>query len=91
MILDQSIVPLFALPQHPGFPSGHACASGAASAVLSYLFPNDAPSFAAMAQDAGSSTFDALIHTMFDVAQGLAQGGQVGQSVVKRAQIDGAQ
>jgi membrane-associated phospholipid phosphatase len=90
-LADPGIVPLFALPQHPGFPSGHACASGAASAVLSYLFPNDAPSFAAMAQDAGSSTFYALIHTMFDVAQGLAQGGQVGQSVVKRAQIDGAQ
>ncbi len=90
-LADPSIVPLFALPQHPGFPSGHACASGAASAVLSYLFPNDAPSFAAMAQDAGSSTLYALIHTMFDVAQGLAQGGQVGQSVVKRAQIDGAQ
>jgi membrane-associated phospholipid phosphatase len=90
-LADPSIVPLFALPQHPGFPSGHACASGAASAVLSYLFPNDAASFASMAQDAGNSTFDALIHTMFDVTQGLAMGGQVGQSVVKRAQTDGAQ
>jgi len=90
-LADPTIVPVFALPQHPGFPSGHACASSAASAVLSYLFPNDAPSFAAMAQDAGTSTFYALIHTMFDVTQGLAQGGQVGQSVVRRAQIDGAQ
>ena len=90
-LADPAIVPVFALPQHPGFPSGHACASGAAAAVLSYLFPSDAPSFAAMAQDAGTSTFYALIHTMFDVAQGLAQGGQVGQSVVRRAQTDGAQ
>jgi membrane-associated phospholipid phosphatase len=90
-LADPSVVPLFALPQHPGFPSGHACASGAASAVLSYLFPNDAASFASMAQDAGNSTFYALIHTMFDVAQGLAMGGQVGQSVVRRAQADGAQ
>jgi membrane-associated phospholipid phosphatase len=85
-----TIVPAFALPQHPGFPSGHACASGAASAVLSYLFPSDAQSFAAMAQDAGNSTFYAQIHSMFDVAQGLAQGGQVGQAVVKYAQSDGA-
>jgi membrane-associated phospholipid phosphatase len=68
---DPTIVPVFALPQHPSFPSGHACASGAASAVLSYLFPSDAPSFSAMAQDAGTSTFYALIHSMFDVAQGL--------------------
>ena len=88
---DPTIVPLFALPQHPGFPSGHACASGAASAVLSYLFPNDAQSFSAMAQDAGNSTFYALIHSMYDVAQGFIQGGQVGQSVVKHAQADGAQ
>jgi membrane-associated phospholipid phosphatase len=90
-LADPTIVPAFALPQHPGFPSGHACASGAASAVLSYLFPSDAQSFTAMAQDAGNSTFYALIHTMFDVAQGLALGGQVGQSVVKHAQNDGAQ
>ena len=88
---DPTIVPLFALPQHPSFPSGHACASGAASAVMSYLFPNDAQSFSAMAQDAGNSTFDALIHTMFDVAQGLILGGEVGQTVVKHASTDGAQ
>jgi membrane-associated phospholipid phosphatase len=88
---DPTIVPVFALPQHPGFPSGHACASGAASTVLSYLFPNDAQSFAAMAQDAGDSTFYAAIHTTFDVAQGLALGRQTAQQVVHRAQTDGAQ
>jgi len=88
---DATITPAFALPQHPGFPSGHACASGAASAVLSALFPNDASSYAAMAQDAGNSTFYAAIHTMFDVAQGLALGGQTGQQVVHRAETDGAQ
>lgn len=88
---DTTIVPVFALPQHPGFPSGHACASGAASAVMSYLFPGDAQSLTAMAQDAGNSTFYAAIHTMFDVAEGLALGGQTGQQVVHRAQTDGAQ
>jgi len=88
---DPTIVPVFGLPQHPGFPSGHACASGAASAVLSYLFPNDSQALAAMAQDAGDSTFYAAIHTMFDVAQGLALGKQTGQQVVQRAQTDGAQ
>ena len=90
-MLDASITPLFALPQHPGFPSGHACASGAASAVLGALFPNDASAFSAMAQDAGNSTFYAAIHTMFDVAQGLVLGGQVGQQVIHRAETDGAQ
>jgi len=87
---DSSIVPVFALPQHPGFPSGHACASGAASAVLSYLFPADAASFSSMALDAGNSTFYAAIHTMFDVSQGITLGAQAGSQVVARAQNDGA-
>jgi membrane-associated phospholipid phosphatase len=88
---DPTIVPAFGLPQHPSFPSGHACASGAASTVMSYLFPADAASFAAMSLDAGNSTFYAAIHTMFDVAQGFALGAQVGSQLVQRAQTDGAQ
>jgi len=87
---DPTITPLFGLPQHPGFPSGHACASGAISTVLSYLFPSDAPSFAAMSLDAGNSTFYAAIHTMFDVQQGLGLGAQTGNEVVRRAQTDGS-
>jgi membrane-associated phospholipid phosphatase len=87
---DPTIVPVFAIPQHPGFPSGHACASGATSAVMSYLFPSDAASFAAMSLDAGNSTFYAAIHTMFDVSQGFTLGAQTGNQVVQRAQTDGA-
>jgi len=87
---DPTIVPVFAIPQHPGYPSGHACASGAAATVMSYLFPADAQALQAMASDAGNSTFDALIHTQLDVSIGLTLGGQVGQQVVARAQTDGA-
>ena len=78
------------LPKHPGYPSGHACASSASAEVMSYLFPSDAMALKAMAADAGNSTFDALIHTQFDVTTGLTLGGQVGQQVVTRAQGDGA-
>jgi membrane-associated phospholipid phosphatase len=88
---DPTIVPLFALPQHPGYPSGHACASGATAAVMSYLFPADARSFTAMSLDAGNSTFYAAIHSMFDVEQGFVLGQQTGQQVVRHAQTDGAQ
>jgi hypothetical protein len=87
---DPTITPLFAIPQHPGFPSGHACASGASAAIMSLLFPNDAALFTSMANDAGTSTFDALIHTQLDVSQGLALGTQVGQKVAVRASADGA-
>ena len=88
---DPTITPVFGNPQHPGFPSGHACASGASSMVMGYLFPSDATALAAMAADAGASTFYAAIHTMFDVQQGLTLGTQVGQGVVDWAQNDGAQ
>jgi membrane-associated phospholipid phosphatase len=87
---DPTIVPLFAIPQHPGYPSGHACASGASAAVMAYLFPADAAALSNMGSDAGTSTFDALIHTQLDVSIGLTLGGQVGQQVVTHAQADGA-
>ncbi len=59
-------------------------------AVMSLLFPSDQQAFSAMANEAGNSTFDALIHTPFDVSQGLLLGSEVGQKVIARAQADGA-
>jgi hypothetical protein len=88
---DPSITTLFANPGHPGFPSGHACASAASAAVLGYLFPADAQADNDQATDAGMSTFDAGIHTMFDVQQGLQLGNSVGRAVVGHARQDGAQ
>jgi hypothetical protein len=56
--------------------------------VLSYLYPADAQALQTIATDAGTSTFDALIHTQLDVNVGLALGNQVGQLLVTRAQTD---
>jgi membrane-associated phospholipid phosphatase len=87
---DATITPVFANPQHPGYPSGHACASGASAAVMTYLFPVDSHLLLQMASDAGISTFDAGVHTQLDVSDGLSLGQMVGQKVVARAQADGA-
>ena len=87
---DPTITTLFANLQHPGYPSGHACASGASAAIMSFLFPADSQPFSQMANDAGTSTFDAGIHTQFDVSQGLLLGTSVGQKVAARAQSDGS-
>jgi len=46
--------------------------------------------FSTTANAAGTSTFDAQIHTQFDVSQGLMLGEQVGQKVAVRASADGA-
>jgi membrane-associated phospholipid phosphatase len=87
---DPTITTLFANPQHPGYPSGHACASGASGAIMSFLFPADSQAFSQMATDAGTSTFDSGIHTQLDVSEGLSLGNSVGQKVVERAQSDRA-
>ena len=69
---DPTIVPLFALPQHPAF---HPAMPALPERHRRFELPvsNDAQSFSAMAQDAGNSTFYALIHSMYDVAQGLCR------------------
>jgi membrane-associated phospholipid phosphatase len=90
-MVDSTIVTLFPNPQHPGYPSGHACASAGMAAVLGYLFPAEAQVFADRAQEAGTSTFDAGIHNQLDVSAGLALGQWVGQAVVARATADGSQ
>ena len=91
IMFDSTIATLFATPQHPSFPSGHACASGGSGAVLGYLFPIDAQFFNDRAVEAGTSTFDAGIHFPLDVDGGLALGRAVGQKVIDRASQDGAQ
>jgi hypothetical protein len=57
---------------------------------MSALFPADAPLFTATANSAGTSTFDAGIHTPLDVSDGLNLGTQIGQKIAARASADGA-
>jgi hypothetical protein len=42
-------------PNHPSYPSAHACASIAVANVLGYLFPRDAEYFAALGERAAES------------------------------------
>ena len=60
--VDSSIQTLFATPPHPSFPSGHACASGAAAGALAAVFPDAAAQLSSRAKEAGLSTFYAGIH-----------------------------
>jgi membrane-associated phospholipid phosphatase len=85
---DPTITPLFSNPPHPGYPSGHACASASAAVVLAYLFPADSDKMDAQAIDAGLSTFYAGIHTRRDVDTGIQLGRAVGQKIIQRAEVD---
>src|SRR5260370_2369252 len=85
---DPSIAPLVAVPKSPSYRSEHAVAAGAAAAVLSYLFPDSASTFASMANDAAQSRLYAGTEYPSDSAAGLGLGSAVGAAVVAYAQGD---
>jgi membrane-associated phospholipid phosphatase len=77
-------------PPSPSYPSEHAVAAGAASAVLAYLFPKAAQFFAAKAHEAGRSRLLAGVQYPSDVQAGLELGRRVAQMVIQRARTDGS-
>src|SRR5438093_162814 len=81
---------LIPTPPFPSYSSGHSTQSGAASEVLSYLFPDRADAFRGMADEAAISRLYAGIHFPSDNNQGIATGRQIGQRVVDYARHDGA-
>jgi hypothetical protein len=82
---DSTIQPLFSLPQHPSYPSGHACASAAAAGALEAVFPQETARLSARAKEAGLSTFYAGIHYEADVDQGLSLGRAAARIAANRA------
>ena len=80
---DPSITVVAAVgkPNHPSYPSGHGCVSGAGAAVLGSFFPEERGRFDALATEAGVSRLYAGIHYRFDIETGL----QLGRSVAALA------
>lgn len=74
---DPEIVPSFALPNFPSYPSGHAAFSGAASAFLAYRFPSERDELARLAEEAAMSRVVSGIHYPFDSEAGLEQGRRI--------------
>ena len=87
--VDSSLATLVAAPAVPSYPSEHAVAAGAAATVLSYLFPDDAAKYEALAEEAAHSRLVAGVNYPSDIEAGLALGRAVGQKVVERAMTDG--
>jgi hypothetical protein len=81
---DPAITTPIPRPNHPSYPSSHACYSGASAYVLGALFPSDATELAAMADEAGESRLYAGIHYRFDKDAGLAIARQVAALVLGR-------
>jgi hypothetical protein len=70
-------------PNHPSYPSAHACQSGASAEVLGELFPFDAGALKAQADEAGLSRIYAGIHYRFDVDAGQTLGVTVARAALE--------
>ena len=88
--MDPSIKTSIGLPNFPSYTSGHSTFSAAGSAVLSYLFPSGATSFAAMRDEAGISRLYGGIHYRSDIDAGKAHGIRIATYTLNFAQGDGA-
>jgi hypothetical protein len=74
---DPTIKTVFAVPNHPSYPSGHYCVSGAASTVIASFFPLHAGDAEALMIENGNSRLYAGIHYPFDITAGQALGKKV--------------
>jgi PAP2 superfamily len=83
--IDPGIATWVAVPRSPSYPSEHAVAAGAAAAVLSYLFPDNANTFSSMADEAARSRLFAGTDYPSDTAAGLRLGRAIGAQVVAYA------
>lgn len=89
-VTDATLTTVIATPHSPSYPSEQAVAAGAASAILAYIYPDDAQTFQAMAEEAGRSRVLAGVNYPSDVSAGLELGRAVAAQVIERAKADGS-
>jgi hypothetical protein len=68
---DPNIRTAIGLPNHPSYPSNHACLSGAAALMLANEFPAERAEMERQAQEAVVSRYYAGLHYRFDGDAGL--------------------
>jgi hypothetical protein len=88
--LDKDFTTVIPNPHSPSYPSEHAVAAGAPSAVLAYLLPTDAQAILAQGDAAGMSRLLAGVQYPSDVQAGFDLGHAVASFVIARAQSDGS-
>lgn len=88
--IEAKLTSAVTVPESPSYPSEHAVAAGAASAVLSYLFPDKAKLLADSAEECGNSRLLAGVQFRSDISGGLGLGREVAALVIERAKKDGS-
>jgi membrane-associated phospholipid phosphatase len=88
--LDPGIIPLFAVPPFPSYPSNHSTFSAANSEILAYLFPTRAGFIRAVGKEGGDSRIWAGIHYQMDNVAGTQLGTSVASVFIDWANDDGS-
>ncbi|HAI84957.1 MAG TPA: PA-phosphatase, partial [Chitinophagaceae bacterium] len=88
--IDPAIKSVTGVPNFPAYTSGHSTFSAAAATVLTYLLPEQANNWNAMAKEASLSRLYGAIHYRSDCEVGLQCGNRVGSFAVARGRADGA-
>lgn len=73
------------LPNHPSYPSGHSCITGAYVTVLASAFPKEKGRLEAMVEEAGLARIYGGLHYRFDCEVGRELGRQVAEYVMEVA------
>jgi membrane-associated phospholipid phosphatase len=89
--VDSEFKVLFQTPNHPSYPSAHACYSMTSALVLAHLFPRDATSLMALGRESGDSRIWAGIHYPMDITAGQQLAERVASRATERAKEDGAE
>lgn len=77
-------------PNFPSYTSGHSVFSSAGAEILAYIFPQEAATVRAWAEEAAISRVYGGIHWTFDAFIGTAQGIDVASYTLEAAANDGA-
>ena len=88
--IDNTITSVFAVPNFPGYVSGHSSFSGAACLVGVNLVPSSSAQIIAAADEASVSRVYGGIHFRFDCTTGATLGQNCGTAAWNKAQADGA-
>lgn len=73
------------MPNHPSYPSGHSCVTGAYATVLKDAFPDQAAYLQGRVEEAGLARMYGGLHYRFDCEAGRELGRNVAEWVMKTA------
>jgi PAP2 superfamily len=80
--VDPEIRLAIGLPNHPSYPSNHACTASTTGRVLDGLFPDQGGRYLALAQQAAMSRLYGGIHYQFDIDAGIEIGRELAAKVL---------